>query len=66
MASDTLSGLLEAVKCLSANLTENTNFAIGGGGGVKWHLEYWSPTWLETSEFSFPEWGGGGQSGTSQ
>ena len=32
MARDTLSGLLEAVKHSSANLTENTNFALGVGG----------------------------------
>ena len=49
MASDTLSGLLEAVKRPSANLTENANFAflgVGawgggvGGRGAKWHLEF--------------------------
>ena len=41
MASDTLSGLLEAVKRPSANLTENGNFSLGGGGGggVKWYFE---------------------------
>ena len=71
MESDTLSGLLEAVKHPSVNLTENANFCIfgggGGGGGYKWHLEFWtstltfwSPTWLGTSQCSFPEGGGGG------
>ena len=27
----------------------------------RWHLEFWSPNWLETSKFSFLGGGGGGQ-----
>ena len=34
MASDTLSGILKVVTRRSANLTENVNFAFGGGGGA--------------------------------
>ena len=40
MASDILSGLLQAVKHPSANLTENANFTFQRGGGIKWHLEF--------------------------
>ena len=62
MASDTLSGLLEAVKRLSPNLTKNANFAFLVEGGVALGILKSNLPWnFQIFIFVFGGVGGGGK-----